>query len=285
MAETTTDHDEEPSARPWVEVVDGQSNISGGTVAEALGCYLPQGVDGCGFEAQLESMLKAISRFSMTSESGYDFHREGAGLAIAIVTDELDCSANEAQQSQVFDRNLSEAEKVFWADPTSSVPTSAICFNAGVACQGGGSVYDGCDSADYAIDGSAATNPEDNAVMRPVARYRELLQGIEDSDAMGGARDVVFTLIGGVPVGYESGTALVYQESADPIFQTSFGIDAGCTVNSATSSGYGIPPVRMRELAESFDLDDGEKNITSVCADSYSPGLAGFAKEILSLTQ
>lgn len=282
---TSTANDAESRARPWVEVTDGTSNIQGASVSEALACYLPQGVDGCGFESPLESMFKAIQRFAEPGENGYDFHRVGAGLAIAIVTDELDCSANEALQGQVFDRNLPAAQKVFWADPDSNIPTSAICWNAGVACTGSGDPYDLCESFDYAVDGSAAPNPPDDAVMRPVARYRELLQAIEDTDSQNGARDVVFTVIGGVPSDYPTGGDITYALSPDPNTNLSFGVGYGCQTSSGGTLQSGLAPVRMRDLAAAFDLDDGSRNISSVCDASYGPALGRFAAEITSLAQ
>jgi len=282
---TATANDPQEKPRPWIERIEGVSNIEGADTTQAFQCYGPQGVDGCGFEAQLESMYKAISRAKTGSENQFDFLRETAILAVVHVTDEADCSANESQQALVFDRNLPEADKVFWADPTSNIPTSAICWNAGVKCQGSGGIYSECNSQDYAEDGSEiGGNAGDNAVLRPVSRYINQLQTIEDEKKnFNTSQEVIVALLGGVPNNYESGMAnLTYQDSTDPTVQTNFGIDYGCTsTGSGMNQQSAVPPVRLREFAESFNTaDDGTRNIYSICADDYSGALRAVADAI-----
>ena len=53
--------------RPWLERVGDETNVrlSGepfDDMAAAVRCMAPQGVDGCGFESQLESQYKVIAR-------------------------------------------------------------------------------------------------------------------------------------------------------------------------------------------------------------------------------
>jgi hypothetical protein len=57
---TAVDPNEVP--RKWVERSGGALNIGGvADAVEALQCYLPQGVAGCGFESHLESMYLALA--------------------------------------------------------------------------------------------------------------------------------------------------------------------------------------------------------------------------------
>ena len=121
---TTTDDDPQAKPRPWLQREGGQLNLPPGVDAgEALRCLVPMGINGCGFEQQLEAILKAVTPtgptawtspdftpigqpggpdgtdipfFRMTSGHGNvendGFLRENAVLAIIPVTDEEDCS-------------------------------------------------------------------------------------------------------------------------------------------------------------------------------------------------
>jgi hypothetical protein len=71
-----------------------------------------------------------------------------------------------------------------------------------------------------------------------------------------------------------------YKDSADPTFQGDYGIGEGC--NSA--NGRAVPPVRLKEFADAFAVED-ENNLFSVCSADYSDALEAIAKRIIdSLT-
>jgi hypothetical protein len=57
---TTTHVDEVATPRPWLEVGPQGSNLDGVSLAEALSCAAPQGINGCGFEQPLESMKNML---------------------------------------------------------------------------------------------------------------------------------------------------------------------------------------------------------------------------------
>src|SRR5690606_35255871 len=60
---TTVDTDEESKARPWIENIEGATNLPEGlSTVQAFQCLGPQGINGCGFEEHLESMYKALKR-------------------------------------------------------------------------------------------------------------------------------------------------------------------------------------------------------------------------------
>ncbi|MEM6995163.1 MAG: VWA domain-containing protein, partial [Myxococcota bacterium] len=104
ITETTTDLDDAPAPRLWLESIEGRTNLGAGTCAagedcgdapttvEAFQCFGPQGINGCGFEQQLESMYKAIKRAENADEAIYGFIRPNAILSVVHVTDEADCS-------------------------------------------------------------------------------------------------------------------------------------------------------------------------------------------------
>jgi hypothetical protein len=274
---TVTEVDTEARPRRWVESSAGELNIVGASAAEALQCYLPQGVAGCGFESPLESMYLALAQASdADSEGNYGFLRERAQLSLVLVSDETDCSYNPATQ-EIFTTN-----KVFWSDPENDVaPTSAVCWGAGVACSGGPGVYSECHAENHDLQGAAGATDE-QAVLRPLARYVDLVRDIErvkqdfDADAR-----VQVALLTGVPVGYEQFAAeLVYEDAGAAEVQHEFGVGPGCVVGDVNSpSQMAVPPVREREFAEAF-TDPATRRLYSLCEADYGAALAAIGGSI-----
>jgi hypothetical protein len=245
--------------KPWIDVhrSTGTTNV-GDAVVDNLRCMLPQGIDGCGFESQLESLWKSIRRSQTDSDPAYGFHRDTALLATIIVTDEVDCSYNNEWET-IF---LPDGNRVFWSDPMSASPTSAVCWNAGVACRGAG-VYE-CHAVNLDVNGSevADADADADAVLRPVARYTDelLLLGAYAFAIDGVALD----------------GSVVYADSlGDPQFQNDYGIGPGCE----TDDGRAVPPVRIHEMTATVSDSVHE---SSVCAAGFEDGLATFAQGILS---
>ena len=269
---TTTQYDDAPAPRKWIERTEGQSNIGGvASNTEAFQCYGPQGVTGCGFESHLESMYKALAKAAdKGSMANYGFLRDAAVLSIVMVSDETDCSYSQAGKD-IFIGN-----KVFWNSPDDPQPTSALCWRAGVECSGGGPTYDGCYAANWGADGQAGASDAD-AVLKPVYEYISFLKNIEaQKQNINSDQWVLVSLIGGVPMGYEDGAELVYEDSPDPDYQASFGIGPGCVGGSGATA---VPPVREREFAEAFAFDD-ERSLYSICQPDYSGALQSIAQRI-----
>ncbi|EDM77203.1 hypothetical protein PPSIR1_26678 [Plesiocystis pacifica SIR-1] len=251
--------------RPWLERIEGQSNVGGGLgTAEAFACLAPQGINGCGFESPLESMYLALARAQNPGEDNYGFLRDSAILAVITISDEADCSYDKDWAS-IFE---AEGSKTFWEDPDEPFPTSALCWNAGVDCAGDPSSYDECVAVNYAEDGSPTGNPDD-AVLLPVSRFVDQLAGIENAKrALNPDQDVIVTLIGGVD---ENGE-VVYADALDPEQQANFGIGPGC---EGASGEFAVPPVRQREVVEAFG---GE--MFSICGADYTGPLETIADRI-----
>src|SRR5690606_33385429 len=127
---------------PPVPPVDiNGDGVEDSPVAQALACIGPQGIDGCGYESPLESMMQALNPLASWNcgapddptecpDGGVDrpFLREGAVLAIAIITDEADCSV------KVY---TIMTNKTYFAElDGEKLPSSAICRKAGVTCNG-----------------------------------------------------------------------------------------------------------------------------------------------------
>jgi hypothetical protein len=264
---TATDVDPNLVARPWMENIEGRKNIPTDTdTAEAFKCFGPQGVNGCGFESQLESMYLSLARAADAGEANYGFLRDSAILAIVIVTDEVDCSYNKSWKA-IFEQ---DGNKVFWADPAASFPTSAVCWNAGVECTGDPSGYDTCEPVNKDVNGMVGASDED-AVLHPMNRYINRIQGIEDAKkALNPDQEVIVALIGGVS---DQGDVYYADDLIDPVFQDSFGIGAGCT---AANNVTAVPPVRMRVFTDTFTPE----NMFSICNPDYTPALEAIAAKI-----
>ncbi|PCC74972.1 hypothetical protein SAMN02745121_08813 [Nannocystis exedens] len=266
----------ELAPRKWVEVEGnggGASNLPEGvSPAQALQCFMPQGVTGCGFESHLESMFRAIARTAdEASASNFGFLRPQASLSVVLFSDETDCSP-QPDFEEIFTTN-----KVFWEDPDAPAPTSALCWNAGVRCEGAGPTYAGCSAENHDLEGNPGVSDE-KAVLRPVSHYTAFLQAIEDEKRkFDPFAEVRVMMIAGVPRGYESHQAeIVYEDSFDPQVQNDFGIGHGCI--DAESLGA-VPPVREREVAEAFAVGE-DRDIFSICDDDYSATMAAIASRI-----
>jgi hypothetical protein len=265
---TTTDFDSNEVARPWLENIEGKKNIPASTsTVDAFRCFGPQGINGCGFESQLESMYLSLKRAENVDEDEYGFLRAQAILAIVFVTDEVDCSYNK-DYSEIFEQ---DGNKVFWSDPAASFPTSAVCWNAGVQCEGDPTNYDSCDPVNKDVNGNVGVSDGD-AVLHPMSRYYGLLDGLEtQKQEFNANQEVIVGLIGGVA----ADGSVHYGEvgATDPDFQDSFGIGPGCT---APGDVEAVPPVRERDLVNRYT----EGNMFSICESDYSDALEAIAERI-----
>ncbi|MEX1364384.1 MAG: hypothetical protein AB1Z98_14755 [Nannocystaceae bacterium] len=261
---TSTHLEPSPAPRPWIEAGPAGTNLGDISLQAAALCMAPQGISGCGFESPLEAMRKALARTASPSDTAYGFLRPWARLVVVFVTDEADCSVNDAWE-EIF---LPEGARVFWNDDDAPAPTSAVCWNAGVQCQGDGPELGACNPQNYGVDGEVTDAA--NAVMHSLTRYIEDLAAVEaDKATYRSEPSVSVALVAGVPIGYGDGTAeLRYTRgvSPDADFVADFGVDPGCN----GPGGDAVPPVRLRALAELHPVGDREV-IYSVCRDDQSP--------------
>ncbi|KIG12856.1 hypothetical protein DB30_00974 [Enhygromyxa salina] len=255
---TTTALDDVPGPRPWIERINGKTNLPLGTnMADAFACFGPQGIGGCSFESPLEAMAQALYRSYDVDDPSAGFLRHDAVLAIIFVTDEVDCSHAEAGSA------------LFEVD----APASAVCWNAGVSCEGDPAHYDSCEPVNKSTQGSVGVDDAD-AVLRPMSRYIGLLEGIErEKQNFDPTAEVVVGLIGGVGSSGEPFYAEV--GDSDPEFQDRFGIGPGCVRPNPEDPDRpkrALPPVRLRELVEAFTPG----NMFSICDWDYTDALGSF---------
>ncbi|HVI01541.1 MAG TPA: vWA domain-containing protein [Enhygromyxa sp.] len=264
---TATELDPELAPRPWLERIEGHQNLPLSTsMVDAFRCFGPQGINGCGFESPLESMLLALARADTPDEPEHGFMRAGALLAVVFVTDEVDCSYNQ-DYAGIF---TGEQGTVFWSDPEASAPGSDLCWRAGVECFGDPSGYDSCEPVDRGVDAQPVDEPESDAVLHPLSRYFARLDAIEQhKQQINPDAEIIVGLIGGV----QPDGSLVYADGSDPEFQAEFGIGPGCTGPLGEAA---VPPVRLRELTERYTQD----NLHSICATDFTGALTTIADAI-----
>lgn len=259
---------------PWIERIDGVSNLPAGLgLHDAIGCLVPVGIAGCEYEAPLASMSRALAYAATPGEPESGFLRDDAHLWVVFVTDELDGSTN-AGMDAIWSP---DGGRVFWSDPTAAQATSAVAWNAGVACTGT-SPYEECHAADHGADGRpvAADEADAAAVLTPLHRFVDELAAVRDAKrASFPDREVFVAVIAGV----RSDGEVVYADAEDdPAYQLDFGIGPGCQ----SSSGDAVPPVRLRELAEAFSPLASDPNLSSICAGSYDAPFELIATSIAS---
>ncbi len=168
--------DNVPDVEPYDVDGDGTDDPP---VARALACIGPQGIDGCGYESQLENMLQALNPAADWNTGNTPFLRPDAALAIVLLTNEADCSI------QNYDIMTDAAYQEM--DPGSGTPaaSSALCWNAGVVCDSPGlGVYSNCMSVDNGL--------------QPTSRY---INYLVDELSVNQGKEVLMLGIVGVPEG------------------------------------------------------------------------------------
>lgn len=294
---------------PFIHFNPSSSNVidpdgMGDPVADALSCIGPQGIDGCGMESDLETMLQALDPSKPWNMGSSPFLRTGAVLAIIIVTDEEDCATKDYRYFDPGNKSDPEFNQ-YWEDlpnmpGAKGSPTSAVCWNAGTSCvdNNADGIYESCSAAD-------------KGVLQPITRYINYLQ--KELIEKRNKQVIMLGILGVPPVTAHSDKppfepteggvkTLVYRDwlasdilpgdtktAADKQYE--FGIGPGCS-NAAT--GQAVPPVRIKEVCESLNVpDDPNKSgdqsklrccIESICDEDFSAAincLAGILQQEL----
>jgi hypothetical protein len=274
--------------------IDGDGDDDS-AVAQTLACLAPQGINGCGYEAQLENTLQALNPAAPWNEGVTPFLRNDATLAIALLTDEADCSVQEY--------SMMDDESLMNVNPNTGAPaaSSAMCWNAGMDCAGPDAmgVYSSC-------------QPQVSD-LQEVTRYTNYLVG-ELRESQG--KEVVMLGIVGVPPVVEHDADPPYQPTAGGAFdlvyrnwidfpypagdivaaewaagvtaadkQFELGIGPGCTGFDSMGDfvSQAIPPGRILEVCQALDYVDeatGEPRyrccLESICDEDHTAAIDCF---------
>lgn len=202
-------------------------------LAADVSCVAQMGTGGCGFEQQLEAMLKAVTpsssgvSFSMGTTGHGDganagFLRDDAMLAVIVLSDEEDCSAAD---SELY-------------NPSSSVYSGNLnlrCFSYPMA-------------------------------VHPIERYVEGLVALKSDPSQ-----VFFALIAGIPRDVEGATyetILAHPDMAEAIDPSDPNrLRPSCNV---PGRGLAFPPRRMVRVASELDRLGASATVGSICQADYS---------------
>jgi hypothetical protein len=236
-----------------------QTNYSG-SLDQALACIAEVGANGCGFEAQLEGMKRALDG-SLPQNAG--FIRPGAYLAVIILTDEDDASTKPG----------SAGDGVFMLDPSTVgglndfrvQPMFAYNCDTPIGAGSAQATYTNC-------------KPRTDSYLQDPAFYSSFLSGVKDP-----ARTVV-AVIGAPPPGLSTNDVPPKTAGQDP--GTFAQITTGNLVNgaqqqdpallpscAATINGnpaIGRPGLRLASFLSAYG-DRGK--FYTVCQPDYSAAL------------
>jgi hypothetical protein len=214
-----------------------------GDLAGVFSCMAVVGIDGCGFEMQLESM-----RAALTEGANGDFLRENAYLAVIFITDEDDCSAFD---QEMFNPMITGKESAL--GPLDSFR----CFEFGVEC-----------SPDDARELGQKTDckpREDSPYMYSVQEYVDFLKGLK--------ADPRKVIVGGI-IGYDEVTPdepLEVITEIKPVGEV-FSLVPACQVvdGSGMVTSKATPGVRLRAFLEQFT---DRNTVTTICQDNLAGAL------------
>ena len=278
------------------------TNIPGNNVSGALSCIGPQGINGCGYEAPLEAMLQAVNPGAEWNNGNKPFLRDGAILAVAVITDEADCSVRSPDGYAFF---TDQMQNTYWEiNPdtgTKTQATSAVCWNAGVNCGAPGpdGVYADCNSIDTGVlhpinryisylKNELIDNQNKEVVMLGILGVPEVTAHNPDvpfNPTAGGVMDLVYRQWkdGAYPVG----DILPGDDGTAATKEFEFGVGPGCTGEDGMGgfTGQAIPPVRVKEVCESLNEEERLRCcIESICDTDFSDAigcLSGLIQETI----
>lgn len=271
---------------PFVHVVGPEDNVPGGSAREALRCLLPQGLVGCGYESTLETMLQALDPAAAWNGGDEPFLRPGADLALVLLTDESDCS--------IDDLSVMENAAYHNVDPDSGLaaPSSALCWNAGVACDGPdpGGFYESCVLSvatplhgverytQYLVDELGGLQGKD-VMMVAITGVPEVVAHAERppfEPIEGGVDDLVIRdwIDGSWPAGdIVPDEWAMGIDAADKTF--ALGVGPGCTgMDGVGGYSQGQPPLRIQAVCEALDDPTSPRCcMESVCELDYADAM------------
>lgn len=206
-----------------------------GDIGSVFACMASLGTGGCGFEMHLESARKALE----PGENPY-FYRADANLALVILADEDDCSAEFG---------------ALFGDPTANLEstlgprTSFRCHEFGVICDD--------DDQPRAFGAKQGCEPQaDSAYLHDLGRYVSFFDGLKADPRM--------LIVAGIVGDFDaaSGELVVGQDPAAgaPVGQPAVARSCGGAPDEPEAGGS--PAVRMGKFIDSFT---GRGVKTSVC--------------------
>ena len=221
-----------------------------GTLQDAFRCLAKVGSNGCGFEQQLEAVTKALDVNETPENRG--FVRDGSLLAVILITDEDDCSAQDP--NTLFRGDPSGGT----CDDTLGCRSNYRCFDFGIQC----------DVNDRTVgvrkDCSPRKEGDPHLMLQPVSRYTAFFEALRDPNSL-----ILAAITGPV-----ADQVQIVADSSGRL-----DIAPSCTASDGTGAA---PAIRIRELLEHFNKpeDMNQWAMTSICAEDFSSALAGIGAKV-----
>lgn len=247
-----------PPSEPYLSFGAGSDAVD---LSASFRCLVESlGISGCGFEQQLESVLKALTpssselRFApgpqvtgVADSVNAGFRRPDALLSVILVTDEDDCSASDLS---IFD------------------PSNARFF----------------------IDGKSVPNLRCQhgpfaGALHPISRYADGLLALVDRPDL-----LVFGVIAGIPPELEgqSPSELLASDALQPQpIRDSFGSLTGELAPACSRKGQSatpetaLPPTRLVETARELESRGASTVVTSICNSDLSSALGAITARVV----
>ncbi len=226
-----------------------QNNFADTTsLQEVFSCVADLGKEGCGFEHQLQSVAVALSG---TNQQNAGFLRPDAYLAIILITDEDDCSAD--PKSDLF------------VDPQFPVPQagSLRCNLVGHVCNGAAPL-----ATPFQTPMSNCTASPDGggrliSVQKLVAQIKSLKRDP--------SKQIVISAITGMPA---AGASPAYGfEMTKQFGQDFLDVSPVCSASGGTAA----PSLRLQEFVRAFGTNG---TLDSICSDDFSGALSRIAEAL-----
>jgi len=241
----------------FISSVNGQNNFTG-NIADVFSCIAAVGQDGCGFEAQLKSVVRALGadgNAPPTDNAG--FLRPNAQLAIVLFTNEDDCSVTD--NSYLF---VSGVGHQFVSDPEGPL-TSYRCNEFGHLCRGAPPPR----TMAVTFDPGDCVPAEEQGLLIPVHTFVDQIKHLKTDPSQ-----ILVAAIGGLPDFYQVDQAppLIAQDPAPSWPQ----IHHSCMLNSVE---YADPGVRLAAFVNAFGANG---RFEAICNSTFAPALGDIAQQI-----
>jgi hypothetical protein len=248
-----------PTGKGYIEYrARGDGNVGAQALEQAFGCIAFLGDQGCGYEAQLASVRRALERGSdATDPANGGFLRDGSLLALLLLTDEDDCSL--PADSRLGDTSGGTD----FGSPLGPL-TSFRCVERGLSC-GGARPHRSAGALEDCVPDEDLIAADPLHALVPV---RDLVRDLGRLRAP--ERTVVEVIAGPAPpeghLGVQIGTSGG---------QMVPGLDHTCT--GGLNGGAADPGVRLQRFLESYEAG---RRIASICQPTPRPVLVDFAGRI-----
>jgi hypothetical protein len=233
----------------------GMQNYTG-DIADVFSCVALLGDQGCGFEHQFESVLRALGADGAAGPTqNAMFLRPDAYLAIVLITNEDDCSA--PPDSPLFDSTSSMV-----SDPLGPLQ-SYRCNEFGHVC--GNPAMKPPRTPAGEVDLGTCTSAEDGQLLR-VSQVVTAMKNLKADQSK-----VLVAAIAGPPTPYKVNLAPA-QVKTDPNMWPY--VEHSCQAADGT---YADPAVRIKQWIDAF----GNNGVfEDMCAPSFAPALQRIGEEI-----